>query len=81
MDISQHLDKDNLHHAYLIEGAQEEIVPEIFKFIKDLGIKISGNPDFYHMSFDSFKIDDARDFTVRAEDVVLIAAARCRLKR
>ena len=28
----EHLDKDNLHHAYLIEGAHEEIVPEILKF-------------------------------------------------
>ncbi len=57
----EHLDKDNLHHAYLIEGAHEEIVPEILKFLESLGIKTSGNPDFCHMSFDSFKIDDARD--------------------
>ncbi|MCX6751812.1 MAG: hypothetical protein NT161_03575 [Candidatus Nomurabacteria bacterium] len=61
MEILANLDKDNLHHAYLIEGAQEEIVPEIFKFIESLGIKTSGNPDFCHMSFDSFKMDDARD--------------------
>ena len=59
--IQKHLDKDNLHHAYLIEGAHEEIVPEILKFLESLGIKTSGNPDFCHMSFDSFKIDDARD--------------------
>jgi len=59
--IHEHLDKDNLHHAYLIEGAQEEIVPEIFKFMENLGIKTSGNPDFCHMSFDSFKIEDARN--------------------
>ena len=31
------------------------------KFLESLGIKTSGNPDFCHMSFDSFKIDDARD--------------------
>ena len=61
MDILKHLDKNNLHHAYLIEGAQEEIVPEIFKFMKSLGVKTSGNPDFCHMSFDSFKIEDARN--------------------
>lgn len=60
MEILSNLDKNNLHHAYLIEGAQEEIVPEIFKFVEDLGIKTSNNPDFYHLSFDSFKIDDAR---------------------
>lgn len=61
MEILEHLDKNNLHHAYLIEGAREEIVPEIFKFIKELGIKTSGNPDFSHIAVDSFKIDDARD--------------------
>jgi len=59
--ISQHFDKNNLHHAYLIEGAREEIVPEILKFVEILGIDIVGNPDFYHMSLDSFKVDDARN--------------------
>lgn len=59
--ILQHLDKNNLHHAYLIEGDKEEIIPELLKFFKDLGIKTSGNPDFFHFSFDSFKIDDAFD--------------------
>ncbi|MFA5095213.1 MAG: hypothetical protein WC447_00930 [Candidatus Paceibacterota bacterium] len=59
--ISEHLDKNNLHHAYLLEGAQEEIVPEILKFMESLGIKTSGNPDFCHLSFDSFKIEDARN--------------------
>jgi DNA polymerase III delta prime subunit len=61
MKILEHLDKNNLHHAYLIEGAEQEIVPEILKFIKSLGIKTSANPDFYHLSFDSFKIEDARN--------------------
>jgi hypothetical protein len=58
--IQKHLDKNNLHHAYLIEGVREEIVPELLKFVKSLGIKTSGNPDFCHMTFDSFKMDDAR---------------------
>lgn len=57
----EHLDKNNLHHAYLIEGTREEIEPKIFKFIENLGIKTSGNPDFYHISVDSFKIEDARN--------------------
>lgn len=61
MEILANLNKNNLHHAYLIEGVREEIVPELFKFIESLGIKTSGNPDFCHMTFDSFKIDDARD--------------------
>ena len=61
MEILNNLDRNNLHHAYLIEGAQEEIVPEIFKFMKNLKIETSGNPDFYHISVDSFKIEDARN--------------------
>lgn len=59
--INQHLDKNNLHHAYLIEGSREEIIPEILKFLEDLGIKTSNNPDFCHISVDSFKIEDARN--------------------
>ena len=59
--ISEHLNENNLHHAYLIEGAREEIVPEIFIFIESLGIQTAGNPDFLHISTDSFKIEDARN--------------------
>lgn len=59
MNISQHLDKNNLHHAYLIEGVRDEIVPEIKKFLKGLDIKTSGNSDFIHISIDNFKIEEA----------------------
>ncbi|MCM2339125.1 MAG: hypothetical protein NDI62_01570 [Burkholderiales bacterium] len=61
MDIFKHLDKNNLHHAYLIEGAYEEVVPEIFSFIESLGIATNQNPDFSHIILDSFKIEDARN--------------------
>lgn len=59
--IQKHLDKDNLHHAYLIEGARDKIVPEIIKFCEFINIKTSGNPDFVHISIDNFKIDEAFD--------------------
>jgi DNA polymerase III delta prime subunit len=62
--ISKHLDKNNLHHAYLIEGAREEIVPEIFAFCEDLNIKTSGNPDFCRIAIDNFKIEEA--FSLRS---------------
>lgn len=61
MKISEHFDKNNLHHAYLIEGAREEIVPEILEYFESLGIKTSGNPDFCHIVIDNFKIDEALD--------------------
>jgi len=59
--INKHLDKNNLHHAYLIEGKHDEVVPEIIDFIKDLGIKTTANSDFIQISLDSFKIEDARN--------------------
>ncbi|MFA6585670.1 MAG: hypothetical protein WCS86_00720 [Candidatus Paceibacterota bacterium] len=61
MSILENLDKNNLHHAYLIEGVREEIVPEILVLMKNLGIETSSNPDFCHISVDSFKIEDARN--------------------
>lgn len=60
-DILKHLDKNNLHHAYLIEGAREEIIPEIIKFLEGLGVSTIGNSDFIHINLDSFKIEDARN--------------------
>jgi DNA polymerase III delta prime subunit len=59
--ILENLDKNNLHHAYLIEGLRDEIVPEIIEFAKKIGVKTSGNPDFCQISLDSFKIEDARN--------------------
>jgi len=59
MNISEHLDKNNLHHAYLIQGARDEIVREVLSFLESFGIKTSGNPDFCHITIDSLKIDDA----------------------
>ena len=58
MKIREHLDKENFHHAYLIEGSKDEVVLEVSNFIESLGIKVSGNPDFCHISTDIFKIDD-----------------------
>jgi len=59
--INKHLNKNNLHHAYLIEGMREEVVPEILKFVETLGVKTVGNPEFCHISTDSFRIEDARN--------------------
>ena len=64
MSILKHLHKDNLHHAYLIEGVRDEIVPEILTFCENINIKTSGNPDFCHITIDNFKIDEA--FELRA---------------
>jgi DNA polymerase-3 subunit delta' len=59
--INKHLDKNNLHHAYLIEGKKEEILPEVLKFIKSIGIKTTDNQDFNQITLDSLKREDAKN--------------------
>lgn len=59
--ISEHLNENNFHHAYLIEGKREEIVKEILEYINSIGIETSQNSDFYHISQDVFKIEDAKN--------------------
>ncbi|MEK7572642.1 MAG: hypothetical protein AAB493_02175 [Patescibacteria group bacterium] len=66
--ITEHLDKNNLHHAYLIEGMHNEIIPEIFKFMKEIKVKTIGNPDFCHMSFNSFTVEDARNLKSKSSE-------------
>lgn len=56
--ILEYLNKDNLHHAYLIEGNRVEILPEIFTLGESLGVK-KDSPDFFHIEIDNFKIDEA----------------------
>jgi hypothetical protein len=48
-----YLVKNNLHHAYLIEGNKEEITSEILEFFK--------GDEVIHITLDSLKIDDARN--------------------
>ena len=59
--LAKNFDKNNLHHAYLIEGARNEIIPEIVALAESFGIDTNANSDFSHMHFDSVGIDDARD--------------------
>ncbi len=66
--INKHLDKNNLHHAYLIEGEKDKIVPEIFSFCESLNIKTSGNPDFCHITVDNFKMEEALDLRVMGNE-------------
>ena len=61
MNLISHLDKNNLHHAYLIEGARDEIVPAIFKFLENSGISTVGNSDCVRINLNSFRIEDARN--------------------
>ena len=66
--INRHLDKNNLHHAYLVEGKRDEIVPEILSFCENLNIKTSGNPDFCKIVIDNFKIKEALNLRAMSTD-------------
>ena len=66
--LSQHLDKNNLHHAYLIEGKREEILPDIFSFMEVLNIATSANPDFCEIQIDNFKIEEALNLRSMADE-------------
>jgi DNA polymerase III delta prime subunit len=66
--IFEYLDKNNLHHAYLIEGKRDEIVPEVLEFLKTLNINTIGNPDFVQISIDNFKIEEAFDLRSMSTD-------------
>lgn len=56
--IKNHINKNNLHHAYLIEGKKEVNLPLVLEILSDIGIKTTNNPDYYYFDFDSFKIKD-----------------------
>ena len=59
------LDSKNLHHAYIIEGNKENILPELLAFLEsEHGVSTRGNPDFWCRKFDSFGINDARNIRV-----------------
>ncbi len=62
------LSKDNLHHAYLLLGNREEILPAVFNFVKDIGESTTNNPDFVVSDFDVFKIEDARNFKAQTSE-------------
>ncbi|MES3032027.1 MAG: hypothetical protein V4699_02165, partial [Patescibacteria group bacterium] len=74
--ISKHLDKNNLHHAYLIEGGREETLPELLKFIESLGVDTNANGDLVQIFVDSFKIDDARNLKSYSTEKGLTSAKK-----
>ena len=54
------INKDNLHHAYLLEGDTNTGVTFVFDLLLKLGISKTQNPDIHIYENDSFTIDEAR---------------------
>lgn len=58
--------KGDLHHAYLIEGRSEAVVPALIDFFEtEAKIKTSGNPDFWHGTFETIGIEEGRHIKER----------------
>jgi DNA polymerase III delta prime subunit len=54
-------DRENLHHAYFIEGEKSAILAELEAFLKEsLEISRHGNPDVHYGEHESFGIDEGR---------------------
>ena len=54
MDLSKKINKDNLHHAYLIEGEGSFVTPHLFNVIESIGIKTGANSNIFHKKYVSF---------------------------
>lgn len=53
--------KENLHHAYCIEGDKAEAIREVKKFLEtELNLSVLGNPDVLFLEYDTFTINDGR---------------------
>ncbi len=53
--------KDNLHHAYFIEGERAAVVTDVEVFLREaFGIERQANPDFYFGEHESFGIEESR---------------------
>lgn len=65
--IFEHYKKTGyMHHAYIIEGRKEEIVPILLSALEQhLGISVQGNPDLAVLEYQSLGINESRDLSLR----------------
>ena len=67
ISLSKYLDRKNLHHAYLIEGRREDIVPQLIDFLQEIEVNTTSS-DFVRIETDSFKMEDAKNLKSLAGD-------------
>ncbi len=66
--ITSYKQSKNLHHAYFLVGDTDEIFLKLKDFLeKSVGVKTSGNPDFWAGKFNTLTIDEARDIAQASE--------------
>ncbi|MCU0660505.1 MAG: hypothetical protein MUD00_02750 [Candidatus Pacebacteria bacterium] len=65
MQLAAHIHRDTLHHAYLIEGEHEVLLPSILTLLDSFGVAREGNPDVTSEYYELFTVDDARALRAR----------------
>lgn len=77
------IDKNNLHHAYLILGERVKAREQLLLHLTELEIATSGNPDIFVFGDELFGVGEARALTARAREkgftgrkIFLISPAR-----
>ena len=61
MPLSNHINKNRLHHAYLLTGRGKHMMKEVGDFLeKELSFPMKANLDLRVMKADSFGIDESR---------------------
>ena len=62
----------HLHHAYLVEGERDVVMPEILDYLYAEKLTTSNSPDLHIVEFDSLGIDDAH--ALRKEQIMRAVA-------
>jgi hypothetical protein len=66
--INSYKQSNQLHHAYFLVGDGEVILPKLNSFLeKNVGVKITGNPDFWSAKLDTLTIEEARNLAEASE--------------
>ncbi|MDP2650316.1 MAG: hypothetical protein Q8P16_02005, partial [bacterium] len=66
MDFEQHIHAGGLHHAYMVEGGEEQFTA-LADFLEGLlGMPLAGNPDVHIHTYESLGVDDTRELIRRA---------------
>jgi len=58
------------HHAYLITGSPDGVIPELIRALEREGVSVHGNPDYIEIITPSLSIDDVRELSERTRTKV-----------
>ncbi len=64
-ELAQSIDINSLHHAYLLEGNSEVVLPNLLIFFENANIAIHGNPDLIIEKYSTFTIENGRQLKAR----------------